>query len=89
MTALDTFRRRMAGINDLLVTMSVLNWDARVTMPAGGHATRGEQLATLATVIQERFVDDATLLVDRRGGGRALGRCPSRRRRPPPAVRAA
>ena len=61
MTALDTFRRRMAGINDLLVTMSVLNWDARVTMPAGGHATRGEQLATLATVIQERFVDDATL----------------------------
>ncbi|CAA9581832.1 MAG: Thermostable carboxypeptidase 1 [uncultured Truepera sp.] len=60
MKDLDAFRRWLAGINDLMNAMSVLNWDARVTMPPGGGETRARQLGTLAEVIRERFSSDTT-----------------------------
>jgi len=60
MNNLDAFRRWMAGINDLMNAMSVLNWDARVTMPPGGSETRARQLGTLAETVRERFASDTT-----------------------------
>ncbi len=60
MNDLDAFRRWLAGINDLMNTMSILNWDARVTMPPGGSETRAQQLGTLAEVVRERFASDTT-----------------------------
>ena len=60
MKKFEAFRARMGGINDLMNTMSILNWDARVVMPPGGSETRGRQLATLAGVAQERFTSDTT-----------------------------
>lgn len=60
MNNLEAFRHHMASINDLMNTMSVLNWDARVTMPAGGSKTRAQQLGTLAEIVRERFDSDTT-----------------------------
>lgn len=61
MSDLAEFRRWLGGVNDLLNAMSVLNWDARVTMPPGGSGTRAQQLGTLAEVVRERFGGDTTL----------------------------
>lgn len=61
MKEVEAFRGWMGGINDLLNAMSVLNWDARVTMPPGGSETRAQQLGTLAEVVRERFSSDTTL----------------------------
>ncbi len=60
MNNLEAFRHHMARINDLMNAMSVLNWDARVTMPAGGSETRAQQLGTLAEIVREQFDSDAT-----------------------------
>lgn len=60
MNALDAFRLQMAQINDLLNTMSLLNWDARVMMPPGGSETRAQQLGTLAGVIREQLGSSTT-----------------------------
>ncbi len=49
------FAAYVAEINDLLCTMNILTWDGRTQMPPGGAATRGEQLATLTRIAQERF----------------------------------
>jgi carboxypeptidase Taq len=57
---LEAFRTWMGEINDLMNAMSVLNWDARVTMPPGGSETRARQLGTLAGVVRERFSSDTT-----------------------------
>lgn len=61
MSNLTEFRRWLGGVNDLLNAMSVLNWDARVTMPPGGSETRAQQLGTLAETVRERFSSDTTL----------------------------
>src|SRR5258708_7471876 len=49
------FQARLAEINDLLNTTNILNWDARTQMPVGGAETRGQQLATLHRIVQERL----------------------------------
>lgn len=50
----------VAEINDVLSALSVLTWDARILMPAGGAATRGQQMATL-TSIARRMILSAEL----------------------------
>ena len=59
--AMAPFRERIAEINDLLCTVSVLTWDASVMMPSGGHAERASQLATLSKVVRERLVSDGMM----------------------------
>jgi carboxypeptidase Taq len=49
------FQLQIAEINDLLNTINILNWDARTQMPPGGAETRGQQLATLHRIVQERL----------------------------------
>ena len=59
MSAYEALQTRIAEINDLLNTINILNWDARTQMPAGGAETRGQQLATLSRIVQERFTSEA------------------------------
>ena len=59
---------RLAEINDLEMAAALLNWDQLTYMPAGGGEARGRQLATLAKISQEKFIDPAIgrLLADLR-----------------------
>ena len=55
MTAYDEFAAYVGEINDLLCTINTLTWDARTQMPPEGATTRGQQMATLSRLAQERF----------------------------------
>ena len=50
---------RVARLNDVLVSVNLLNWDARVMMPAGGAETRGHQIATLLGIARGMILDPA------------------------------
>lgn len=50
---------RLAEINDLDMAGSLLNWDQSTYMPSGGAEARGRQMATLAKISQEKFIDAA------------------------------
>ena len=58
MTAFETLKEQVAQVSDILNAVSVLTWDARTQMPPGGAKTRGEQLATLSSVAQERLTSE-------------------------------
>ncbi|MDH5507514.1 MAG: carboxypeptidase M32 [Anaerolineae bacterium] len=44
-------------VDDLNSAASLLSWDQSTYMPPGGAAARGRQLATLARIAQEKFID--------------------------------
>ena len=46
----DALQARIGAINDVLNAASVLVWDSRTMMPAGGAQGRGQQIATLTRV---------------------------------------
>ena len=48
MTAYERLKQRFARIATIAEASSILSWDAAAIMPAGGGATRGDQLAVLA-----------------------------------------
>ena len=50
----------MGQVNDLLNAESILKWDARTMMPAGGAPTRAKQLATLTVFARDLLVADRT-----------------------------
>jgi carboxypeptidase Taq len=50
---------RLAPIVDLTRTQALLGWDQRTMMPPRGGAARAEQMATLTTLIHEKFTDAA------------------------------
>ena len=56
---LAELKPRLAEINDLQMVASLLDWDQHTYMPQGGAQARGRQLATLAKITQERFIDPA------------------------------
>src|SRR5512135_15356 len=60
MSAYDDLAQHLAEINDLCCVINLLTWDARTQMPAGGTETRGQQLATVTRLAQERFAGDET-----------------------------
>jgi carboxypeptidase Taq len=60
MTAYSDFEQHIAELSDILNAISILKWDARTQMPAGGAKTRGSQLATLSKVAQQHFISDKT-----------------------------
>lgn len=49
----------VGAVNDILCAVSVLQWDNRVVMPAGGAASRGNQIATLKGLARDRILSDA------------------------------
>ncbi|AJY44854.1 carboxypeptidase M32 [Martelella endophytica] len=57
---MNAFTTRIAEINDILSAVNLLQWDARVMMPAGGAATRGQQIATLKAKARAMLLDTAT-----------------------------
>ena len=71
---LEDLKTRLAEINDLDMASSLLHWDQSTYMPSGGAAARGRQLATLAKISQEKFVDPAVghLLDDLQAYGESL-----------------
>jgi carboxypeptidase Taq len=56
--AIDDLRTRLGEIHDLSRAASLLAWDERTMMPAGGAEARAETLGTLARVRHEMFIDD-------------------------------
>jgi len=54
---LQELKTRLLEINDIDSAASVLGWDQSTYMPAGGAEARGRQLATLARISQEKFID--------------------------------
>lgn len=63
--AMQEFLARMAVINDLLCSSSILSWDSRTMMPAGATEVRGQQIATLMMLASQTLVADETMrLID-------------------------
>jgi carboxypeptidase Taq len=56
----EPLREEIAAINDLLCAASILVWDLRTVMPAGGTEARGRQIATLTGAARERLLAPAT-----------------------------
>lgn len=52
-------RQKLIEVNDLEKAAAVLSWDQSTYMPPGGAAARARQMATLAQLAQEKFVDPA------------------------------
>lgn len=71
---LNELKTRLLEINDLEGASAVLNWDQSTYMPPGGAAARGRQMATLARLAQEKFIDPAVgkLLDDLQAYGESL-----------------
>jgi carboxypeptidase Taq len=62
----DELRQRLGLINDLSRAASLLAWDERTMMPKAGAEARSEQLATLARVRHQMFIDEEIgRLIDR------------------------
>ncbi len=54
---LTELKTLLAEVNDLNNAAAVLSWDQSAYMPPGGAPARGRQMATLAKVAQEKFID--------------------------------
>ena len=57
-SAVDRLKQALAEVADLNHAESVLDWDARVSMPPAGAAARAGVAATLSTLAHEKFVSD-------------------------------
>ena len=55
---LEQLKQRLGEVDDLGRAASVLSWDQQVNMPPGGNEGRGQQLATLSKLVQEKFTSD-------------------------------
>ena len=56
---LNDLKVLLAEINDLEMAAALLGWDQLTYMPSGGAEARGRQMATLAKISQEKFIDPA------------------------------
>jgi len=56
----DALKTRLLEIDDLNQAGRVLEWDQAAFMPPGGAPARGRQMATLARLAHERFVEAET-----------------------------
>ena len=74
MDAMQQLKERLAEINNLNQAGAVLGWDQRTYMPPKGAESRARQLATLAKLAHERFVDVQTqeLLAAAQAAGASL-----------------
>ena len=54
--AFDRLRERLAEVNDVRRTLTLLSWDQQVKMPSGGARARAEVLGTVSRLAQDRFV---------------------------------
>src|ERR1043165_8466106 len=55
---LEQLKEKLGEIADLNSATAVLGWDQQVNMPPGGTEARGQQLATLSKIAQEKLITD-------------------------------
>ena len=55
---LDQLKQRLGEVSDINRAISVLSWDQQVNMPVEGNEARGQQIATLSKISQEKFIAD-------------------------------
>ena len=55
---LEQLKEKLGEVADIGHAASVLGWDQQVNMPPGGNEARGQQLATLSKIAQEKFITD-------------------------------
>lgn len=55
---LEQLKDRLGEVEDIARAASVLGWDQQVNMPPAGNEARGQQLATLSKIAQEKFISD-------------------------------
>ncbi len=55
---LKQLKERLSEVSDINSAISVLSWDQQVNMPTAGNEVRGQQLATLSKIAQEKFISD-------------------------------
>jgi carboxypeptidase Taq len=55
---LEQLKEMLGEVADIGRAASVLSWDQQVNMPPGGNDARGQQLATLSKIAQEKFITD-------------------------------
>ena len=58
MSAYDELSLELSEVSDVLNALNLLNWDARTQMPSGGASSRGQQIATLSAIAQQRLASD-------------------------------
>jgi len=58
--SLAALQERIAAVNDVLNATSLLTWDSRTMMPAGGAETRGHQIATLTRIARDLLLAPET-----------------------------
>ena len=55
---LEQLKEKLGEVADINYAASVLGWDQQVNMPPAGNEARGQQLATLSMIAQEKFISD-------------------------------
>jgi carboxypeptidase Taq len=55
---LEQLKEKLGEVADIANAASVLGWDQQVNMPSAGNEARGQQLATLSKIAQEKFISD-------------------------------
>lgn len=55
---LNQLKEKLGEVSDLNHAASVLGWDQQVNIPPEGNEARGQQLATLGKIAQEKFTTD-------------------------------
>jgi carboxypeptidase Taq len=55
---LDQLKVLLGEVDDIGKAAAVLEWDQQVNMPPGGNEARGQQIATLSKIAQEKFITD-------------------------------
>ena len=55
---LEQLKERLGEVQDIGRAASLLSWDQQVNMPPAGNEARGQQLATLGKIAQEKFIND-------------------------------
>ncbi len=69
----DLYVQKMQKIADVRNSISILNWDKEVNLPAKGGATRSRQVATLAGIAHEMFISkDLGILLEKLNEGNNL-----------------
>ncbi len=55
---LEQLKEKLGEVSDINSAISILSWDQQVNMPTAGNEARGQQLATLGKIAQEKFISD-------------------------------
>ena len=55
---LQQLKERLGEVSDIRRSVSILSWDQQVNMPVLGNEARGQQMATLSKIAQEKFIAD-------------------------------